>query len=180
MKAVKKIVIKKISKKVFTQKGFDERGCYGCDCKDLCCRHGCDVDFRCFEEIFKNRRIIEKALGKKLEDCFEKRIYNSREYLGGKVARSKKLETGFCAFHNKEGKGCVLYKLVSKKKISRVSVPSICRLFPISWGDDTLYLYNEEDGSIPKSCNIFEKQNKTKKSIFETQEKEIKDIFEFK
>lgn len=177
MKKTNKILIKKISDKVFSQKGFDERGCYGSKCQDVCCKHGCDVDFDSYKIIFKNRKIIEKELNDKLENCFEKRFYNSKEFLGGKVVRSKKMENGFCAFHNKQGKGCVLYKLVSKKKIDKKAVPSICKLFPISWENGKLCLYSEDGDIIPKSCNVFEKNNKTKKSIFQTQEKEIKDIF---
>jgi len=176
-----KLNIKKISKSLYKFRGFDERGCYGSKCQCQCCQYGADVDKEAYDLIKKNRKIIEKRLNKKLEDCFHKTWYKDDEYLGGSHTRTKMGNTGYCIFHmsNIEGKGvkgCLLYFLASKKKISKRIVPTICRLYPISWGNETLYLTDD----FEKECNCLCNKNNSKENILETQKKDIEDIFDIK
>lgn len=177
-----KIKILKISKKCYSQKGFNEKGCYGCKCDDSCCKYGADFDQEAFDLVIQNRQVLEKYLEKEIKDCFEATFSKDSEYLGGNSIRSIKGDNGFCVFHNKQGKGCLLYQLVQSEEISNKRIiPSICRLFPLSWDKSELKIYDEQDNSIiPIDCNCIEDENKTEKSILETQKKEIDDIFDVK
>ena len=120
--------------------------------------------------------IIEK----KINNCFEETFSKDSEYLENNSIRSVKGENGFCVFHNKQGKGCVLYQLVQLGEISnRRIIPSICRLFPLTWNNGELKVYDEQENCIiPNDCNCIEQENTTKKNILETQEPEIGDIFD--
>ncbi len=173
-----KIKINKISKEVYQTKGFDEKGCYGCSCDDACCKYGCDVDKESLILIFENRNIIESKTGIKLENCFERKFSNDKEFLGKNSKVSKIGKNGYCIFHKKEGKGCNLYEVVLENKINRRLIPSICRMFPISWDKGRIIMYDEMGIEIPPTCNIFDKENATIKNIFETQKNEMEDIFE--
>ncbi len=176
-----KIKIAAVSKLASSQKGFDEKGCFGCKCKDSCCRYGADFDKEAYDLVIVNKNLIEPLIGRKIEDCFEKKWSDDTEFLGNNSVRSIKNEQDFCIFHNTKGKGCMLYNLANTQGINRRIVPSICRLFPLSWRKGTLIVANEEKGSaIPDDCNCVDPQNTTSKSIVETQKDEIKDIFEMK
>lgn len=175
-----KIKIDKVSKKCFSQRGFDKKGCYGCSCKDLCCfEANVDVDKESYELILKHKDLIEPLIDKKIEECFEEGWYNEKEYLGGNMKGALNREDNYCIFHNKTGKGCVLYRLVAEKNINKRMIPTICRIFPLSWGSKELVIYDEDgEDIIPEDCNCKDPKNKTKKSILETQKEEVKDIFE--
>ena len=175
-----KLKIFKISPKCYSQKGFDERGCYGCNCTDSCCKYGADFDKEAYELVLQNKDLIEPLLNQPIQKCFGKRTSGDKEYLGGNSIRCLEGETGFCIFHKKTGKGCILYELVTSKDINRRIIPSICRLFPLSWKKGELKVYDEEKYErIPRKCNCKEVENITTKNIFETQKQEIEDIFEF-
>ncbi len=177
-----KIKISKISKKCFLQKGFDDKGCYGCKCDDSCCKYGADFDQESFNLIIQNKDMLEKIIGKNINDCFEKTFSKDSEYLGNNSIRSIKGENGFCVFHNKKSKGCILYHLVQSGEISnRKIIPSICRLFPLTWDNGKLKVYNEQENCIiPIDCNCIDPENVTKRNILETQKPEINDIFDIK
>lgn len=173
-----KIKILKISKKCYLQKGFDDHGCYGCECDDSCCKFGADFDKESYDLVAENKQIIGEIIGKRIENWFEIKFSNDLEYLGKNSIRSIKGENGYCVFHKQKGKGCILYQLVSSGKITnRRIIPSICRLFPLSWNKSELIVCDEEGGTIPKDCNCL-KSNITRKSLFDTQKKEIDDIFD--
>ncbi|MBW3020992.1 hypothetical protein KY334_06885 [Candidatus Woesearchaeota archaeon] len=181
-----KIKLTKVSQKCFTQKGFDERGCYGCDCKDSCCKYGADFDKEAYDLVIKNKNLIEPLVGLPIEKCFETKFSGDKEFLGGNSIRSIKGKN-YCIFHNKEGKGCILYGLVLSKKLNRRAIPSICKLFPLTWENKKLIYYEElknEEGfplcKVPSDCNCLDPENKTKKSLFQTQKQDIDDIFEIK
>ncbi len=174
-----KIKISEVSKRAISQKGFDEKGCFGCKCKDSCCRFGADFDKEAYDLVVLNKNLIEPLVNRKIEDCFEKKWSSDKEFLGNDSIRSVKNDQDFCIFHNTKGKGCMLYHLVNTQKIDRRMVPSICRLFPLSWNKRKLIVADEEKGSvIPDDCNCVDPENTTSKSIIETQKKEIEDIFE--
>ena len=77
-------------------------------------------------------------------------------------------------FHLPKGKGCALYKLVHERQLPKRLVPSICRLYPLTWGGEELTL---SDDFYPK-CNCTHK-NCGSRNILESQLEEVKDIFEF-
>ena len=167
-----KITITNISEEVLKKKGFDNSGCYGCACNDSCCRYGCDVDKESYDLIFQNREIIEKRIGIKLENCFEKEWSCDREYLGNNSIDTKTIGS-HCVFKLKDKRGCILFHLAFDNNISKRIIPSICRLYPLTWGGGELMITDDYE----KDCSCLREDNKTSKTILETQMEQIKDIF---
>ena len=167
-----KIPIKKVSAGCHKQKGFDSRGCLGTNCGDACCRYGADFDQESANIVFQNRKKVERLIKNKLEKCYLKVTLNDPEFLGGNARRSR-VRDGFCVFHNPHGKGCVLFVLATRGEIPIRAVPSICRLYPLTWGNGRIIVYDQ----IEKGCNTVIRSNKTKDSAFQTQKKAIEDIF---
>lgn len=169
-----KIKIKKISKEIFSWKGFDRRGCYGHTCDDACCRDGCDVDKESYVLIWAHRRLIEKSTCIPLEECFEEDWSGDPEFLGGNSIESRVGRSGYCVFHLPGEKGCVLYRLADSKKAPRGIIPSICRLYPLTWGYGSLFITDD----LKPTCNCLAGDNRSRRTIFQTQKREIDDIFD--
>lgn len=169
---MKKIRIVGIHKEVYSFRGIDRTGCFRTECNDECCKYGADVDKECYDLILKNRRIIEKEIGCRIESCFKKRWLNDEHYLGGNAIETRIGRNGFCMFHVVKGKGCTLYKLVRERDLPRRLIPSICRLYPLTWAERKLAIA----GDIYPTCNCM-KKDAFGGSILETQKKEIEDIF---
>ncbi len=171
---MKKIPINKVADEVFQKKGFDKKGCYGCSCDDECCKFGADIDKESYDLIFHNREIIEKELGIDLDESFDETDTSvNSDYLGGGHHRSITRPDGFCVFHNIGTKGCLLYKLAIEKKLSKRIIPTICRVYPLTWNDERLHI----EEWIPDACNCLEIDNDAS-HLFDTQKHEIDDIFE--
>ncbi len=174
-----KIKISKVSKKCYLQKGFDGRGCYGCACCDVCCQYGADFDKVSYDLIVQNRDMLEPLLEQTIEQCFEDHFSNDPEFLGKNSIRSLTGANGFCAFHKKNGKGCILYELANENKVEKKIIPSICRMFPISWKNGKLIVYDEQENiCIPDTCNCSEIENITSQTIWDTQKNSIVEIFD--
>lgn len=180
----KKIKIKEVSEGAKRQKGFSDgpfSGCLNCPCGQdkkggACCRYGCDVDKEAYDLIFQNRNLIETTIKRKLEDCFGNN-WEKGSFLGGSAVRSLvRKEDGYCIFHKKDARGCWLVDLMIKNGLSRRLIPTICRLYPLTWTDDGVL---DIDDEIEMGCDCIREENKTKKSILETQKEEIEDIFDF-
>lgn len=186
-----KIKIHTVEEGVYKQKGFSDGpmvGCLNCPCgKDkkggACCRYGCDVDKESYELIYKNRKLVEKELGlgkAEFDECFEKKWSGDKEFFGGDSIRAKKSKkTGYCVFHYKDKKGCALVALVLKHKLNWRMVPTICKLYPITWGYGVLGIYEETSEAMDfETCDCNRVDNKTKKTVWETQKEYIEDIFD--
>jgi len=171
-----KIKISRISEEVYSQRGFDEQGCIGSACQDMCCAYGADVDKKAYDLIQEHRAKIERISRSRFEDFFEQDWSGDRDFLGGNSIRSKVGKTGSCVFRLPGQKGCILFKLATDEDLPRRIIPSICRLFPITWNKDTLEYYEKEN--IPVTCTCLEKKSSTERTIFETQQEAIEDIFE--
>ncbi len=171
-----KIKISKIAEEVHALRGFDEQGCLGSPCGDICCEHGADVDREAFDLILKHKDKIEYLNNIKFEDFFEGEWSGDSDFLGGNSIRSKVGASGRCIFRVPDNKGCILFKLVMQEGLPRRIIPSICRLFPLTWDNGLLEYYDK--GNIPITCNCLEIENTTTKSVFETQQDAIEDIFE--
>ncbi len=169
---MKKIKIESIDPAVFSFRGFDHIGCHKSCCDDDCCVHGADFDKESYELVHKYKDVIEPMIGVKVEDCFTHSWEEDEDFLGGDATESV-VRNGFCAFHNPKGKGCVLYDLIENKGLPRRLVPSICRLYPLTWGGGELLL---ADDFYPK-CNCLHK-NSSNKNLIETEWEEIECIFE--
>jgi hypothetical protein len=170
---MKKIRITKITGAVYTMRGFDEKGCYDHPCEDACCLDGCEVDKEAYDLIFEYRELVERRTGVKLENCFKKAWRHDDEFLGGNSIDTRIGRNGYCTFHNPGGKGCVLYDLVEEKNLPRRIIPSICRLYPLTWGCGTLCISDY----LEPTCNCLARSNRTSKTLLETQKGEIEDIF---
>jgi hypothetical protein len=177
---MKKIRITCVDPKTKTQKGLFGDGCYGAvDCKDECCEYGCDVDLATLKLIDKHRKLIEPLIGAKIEDCFSTGLKKDDDYIGGAyretaVRKSDKR----CAFHLIGKRGCSLFYLWSTKGLPKRIVPTICRVFPLTWHRGDLFI----DTPIRKSCKCKEKTPRGEKvpSLFDTQKKELRALFDIK
>lgn len=174
-----KIPITTIDKACTTQTGLHGEGCYGCSCDDDCCQWGCDVDLATLKLIFKNRKLIEPLIKAKLEDCFKTELKVDDDYAGGSYR-----ETGVrakdtrCFFHLHEPRGCSLFYLWAKKGLPKRIVPTICRVYPLTWHRGRLFV----DTPIRQLCKANEKTAKGVKapSLLDTQMKELKLLFNIK
>lgn len=172
-----KIKINTIPTQITKYKGFSSKGCLGTPCNDKCCTFGSDVDKESFELMHKHRPLLETTINRNLDDCFET-WSGDDEYLGNNSIRSRVGEDGYCVFHNPEGKGCVLYMMVYGNNISRRLVPSICRLFPLTWQKGVL-CFSLELGQdlIPPRCDLRRQEEEGQRTAMETQSDEFFDIF---
>jgi hypothetical protein len=171
-----KIRITEISAEVYAHKGFDEQGCMGSPCRDICCEYGADVDKEAYDLIWEHREEIERISNARFEEFFEPDWSGDRDFLGGNSIRSKVGSAGCCIFRLPEQKGCILFKLAAEERLPRRIIPSICRLFPLTWNNEALEYYEKEN--IPVTCNCLELRNRTERTVFETQQEAIEDIFE--
>ena len=177
-----KIKISTISEKCHIQQGFGHNGCLGSACGDACCRYGADFDRAAFDMVFMHRELIEARAGIiPLDHCFESEWSGNNDYLGGDSIRSNVGPGGYCVFHAPEGKGCVLYSLVFNHQVSRRILPSVCRLYPLTWGGGELAVYNEgDDGDIIEpDCVCLDPDKSSACNLLVTQKHEIADIFDF-
>jgi len=175
-----KIKISSISEQCHVQKGFGQDGCLGSNCDDACCRYGADFDRAAFDLVFSHRELVESLTEIKLEYCFEDEWSGYRDYLGGDSIRSNVGPGGYCVFHAPEGKGCVLYKLVFNHQVSRRILPSVCRLYPLTWDGGELAVYNESDDGdiIEPGCVCLDPDKSSASNLLVTQKHEIADIFD--
>ena len=174
-----KIKISTISQKCHAQNGFGHDGCISSNCGDACCRYGADFDRTAFNLIIEHRDLVESVTGVSAESCFEEQWSGEVDYLGGDSIRSLVGPSGFCVFHTPEGKGCVLYKLVFENNVSRRILPSICRLYPLTWTGGELSVYDEGgDAVIEPDCVCLDPVRSSSRNLLLTQKHEIDDIFE--
>ncbi|TFG63511.1 MAG: hypothetical protein E4H36_05415 [Spirochaetales bacterium] len=171
-----KIYIHTIPQQLNTRKGFSSRGCMGTSCEDSCCRFGCDVDRESYDLMHLHRLQLEKLTETSLEESFES-WSGDTEYLGSDSIRSRVGASGYCVFHNPLGKGCVLYMLARTGGVSKRIVPSICRLFPLTWQRGVLFFSGERgEDVIPENCDCCLLAEDQRKTALETQAEEFFDI----
>lgn len=182
-----KLKLTSISDKARKHKGFSGGpfgGCLHCPCGvdgkgGACCRYGCEVDGASYELLFENRDLVEAVVGTPLETCFEGPMIIDNDYLGGRYIMSNiNPANGYCVFHNKTEKGCALFSLMKEKNLPARIMPAICRLYPLTWNEGHMFLYDEVVGSIEVNCDCTLVSNETRKLLIETQLEEILDIFD--
>lgn len=176
---VKKILIKRVDPGVRTHKGLFGAGCVGSACKDDCCVWGCDVDLASLKLIMEHRAGIEPLIGARIEDCFSTELTEDDDYIGGSYRETAVRESdGLCAFHLAGKRGCSLFHMWAEKGVSKDIVPTICRVYPITWHRGSLFI----DSPLFKTCKCKEDTPAGIKipSLFETQEKEILALFDIR
>lgn len=174
---MKKIKIAHVDPRVRTRKGLFGDGCYGSDCNDECCVWGCDADLATLDLIEKHRELIEPLIGAKIEECFKTNLTEDADYIGGSYRETAvREEDGLCAFHLRGKRGCSLFYLWAVEGLPKTIVPTICRVYPVTWHRGRLFV----DSPLRKSCKCKEKTPRGAKvpSLFETQEKEIMALFD--
>jgi len=174
---IKKIPLCNVHEDVHCMNGFSKDGCINSDCQDLCCTDGAQFDRRAHELVVKHWDRIKSLIIKETpEECFEGKWLNDHEYVGGNAVDSKvDPTTGYCIFHLPSGKGCSLFRLVFSEGASKELIPSICRLFPVTWNNGNLIVTHKSD--IPHACECLTSKKK-RPSLFETQKHAIEEIFE--
>lgn len=176
--AAKKIPLCRVHEEVHSANGFSSGGCINSECKDLCCMGGAEFDRRSHELVIEHWGRIKQLIGKDMppEECFEGKWLNDSEYVGNNAVDSKvDPMTGYCIFHLPSGKGCSLFRLVFSEGLPKGLIPSICRLFPVTWDKGALIVTPKSD--IPPTCECISSKKK-RLSLFETQRHAIEDIFE--
>ncbi len=178
--SVKKITIRSVDPEVFTHKGLFDEGCYGSRCNDDCCVYGCDVDYASYKLILKHRRLIEPLIKAKVEDCFSTELKEDDDYIGGAFRETEVRESDeLCAFHLRGKKGCSLFYLWATKGLPKKLVPTICKVYPITWHRGKLFV----DRPLKRACKCREKKPagvKAVPSIFDTQRRDVLALFDFK
>jgi hypothetical protein len=169
-----KIRIKEIAPEVFTFRGFDRRGCFKHGCEDLCCIGGVEVDKQAYDLMCEHRDLIEGRLGRPLESCFEGEWTGDSGFHGGDSVNSAVYgEDDYCAFHEREGRGCVLYSLAAREGVNVRVVPAVCRLYPLTWADGMLHVSEH----LEAMCNCLAIDNVTTNTLLVTQREPIEDLF---
>lgn len=174
---MKKIRITEVDPRTMTQKGLFGTGCYGSDCQDVCCEYGCDIDLATIKLIEKHRDLIEPLVKAKIEDCFKTPLKKDDDYIGGAYRETAtRAEDKTCAFKLRGQRGCSLFYLWATKKAPKRIVPTICRVYPITWHRGRLFV----DTPLWKPCKCKEITPKEMKvpSLFETQKKEVMALFD--
>ncbi|MBI5887298.1 MAG: hypothetical protein HZB82_01120 [Deltaproteobacteria bacterium] len=177
---IKKIAIKKVAPELKSHNGLFGEGCTGSRCGDECCQWGCDVDLATLDLIMKHRDLVEPLVGRKIEKCFKTELVKDDDYIGGAFRETvvRKADKR-CAFHLTGGtRGCSLFFLWAAKGISKRIVPTICRVYPITWHRGRLFL----DSPIIETCKCLDKPPTGKKppSLLQTQRKEVRALFNIK
>ena len=174
----KKIKITSIDPRIKKDRGLWGDGCYGASCMDECCIWGCDVDLATIELIEEHRDLIEPLTGAGIDTCFKTPLKEDEDYIGGSYRETRvRAEDGLCAFHLTGGtRGCALFTVWAKHNLPKFIVPTICRVYPVTWHRGELF----KDSPIRPSCKVKEKTPKGSPapSLFETQEKEIRELFD--
>lgn len=174
---MKKIKIRRVDEEIKKRKGLFDGGCKTARCNDDCCMWGCDVDASSLKLILKHKGVIEPLIGRTVEECFSTPVKRDNDYVGGAYRETLvRKEDGRCAFHLAGKRGCSLFIAWAKHGAPKMTVPTICRIYPVTWHRGKLFA----DSPIKKLCKCMEKTPRGEKvpSMFETQKKEILALFE--
>ncbi len=173
----RKIPISTIHPAAIKTNGLYDEGCWGCNCDDECCELGCDVDLATLKLIMLYRDIIEPLIKTDIEKCFSTGVVEDDDFIGGGYRSTAVRDSdNRCAFHLREKRGCALFNVRANHKLPKGIIPTICRIYPLTWHRGLLYV----DSPIRKLCKIREKPPKGTRvpSLLETQGKEVSALFQ--
>jgi Fe-S-cluster containining protein len=112
---------------------------------DACCQYGCDVDLHERDAILARAADIRPLLRAEVQDApwFDDEIEEDADYPSGKVVRTAMHGEG-CLFLAHDRRGCAIHRAsIERGWDFRGVKPAICRLFPLSYEDDTILIADE-------------------------------------
>lgn len=112
---------------------------------DACCQYGCDVDLREREAILARADDIRPLLRAEVQNVpwFDDEIEEDADYPSGKVVRTA-LHGDGCLFLAHGRRGCAIHRAsIERGWDFRGVKPAICRLFPLSYEEDTILIADE-------------------------------------
>jgi len=112
---------------------------------DACCQYGCDVDLRERDAILAKADLIRPLLRAEVanQPWFETDVEQDPDYPSGAVVRTEVWNDG-CLFLGHDNRGCAIHRASIEQGWDMHGVkPAICRLFPISYEEDTICIADE-------------------------------------
>jgi Fe-S-cluster containining protein len=112
---------------------------------DACCQYGCDVDLLERDAILAKQDDIRPLLRAEVQraEWFDNEIEEDADYPSGKVVRTS-LHEDRCLFLAHDSRGCAIHRAsIEKGWDFRGVKPAICRLFPLSYEEDTILIADE-------------------------------------
>jgi Fe-S-cluster containining protein len=112
---------------------------------DACCQYGCDVDLRERDAIVAKEADIRPLLRAEVQGLawFDDEVEVDPDYPSGKVVRTATHEDG-CLFLAHDRRGCAIHRAsIERGWDFRGVKPAICRLFPLSYEEDTILIADE-------------------------------------
>jgi Fe-S-cluster containining protein len=112
---------------------------------DACCQHGADVDVGERDAILARADDLRALLTPAARDApwFTQRVERDDEFPSGRVVRTRKLGSG-CVFLGHDGRGCAIHRAAVEGGWDFRGVkPHVCRLYPMTYGEDALLLSDD-------------------------------------
>ncbi len=112
---------------------------------DACCQYGCDVDLAEREAILAKTDDIRALLRPEVANArwFDPEEEVDADYPSGRVVRTEVFENG-CIFLAHDRRGCAIHRAsIEQKWDFRGIKPAICRLFPLSYEEDSIVIADE-------------------------------------
>lgn len=112
-------------------------------CADSCCQYGVDVSIVERDRILARAEEIVPLARAPQGEWFETEITIDAEFPGGASSRTR-VVNGRCVFLRRDDRGCVLHGLALATNTDYHDIkPMVSTLFPVTWGDETLYCAEE-------------------------------------
>ncbi len=113
---------------------------------DACCQYGCDVDLFEKEAILANADKIRPVLAAEVQNLpwfDESEAEEDPDVPSGTVVRTA-VHTKGCLFLSHDKRGCGIHRASLEQGWDFHGIkPSICRLFPLSYGDGTILVSDD-------------------------------------
>jgi Fe-S-cluster containining protein len=112
---------------------------------DACCQYGCDVDLAERTAILGHATEIRALLRRPLGEArwFDPEEEVDPDYPSGRVVRTEVVDGG-CIFLAHDRRGCAIHRAALENGWDFRGVkPAICRLFPLSYEQDTIVIADE-------------------------------------
>ncbi|HEX5060010.1 MAG TPA: hypothetical protein VFV99_11655 [Kofleriaceae bacterium] len=113
---------------------------------DACCQYGCDVDLTERDAILARRDAIAPVLAAEVRDLpwfDESSPETDPDTPSGTVVRTAVHRDG-CLFLAHDGRGCAIHRAAVEQGWDFRGVkPSICRLFPLTYGDGAIMVSDD-------------------------------------